>query len=355
MKVFVISGAIVVTGLTVFSWFRYQEHILPFPSSSSSLEAMATNDGSITSGLASLALDKVLEDAVPIFGDYVNEQSDASNWMAAYPDDTLLVHMNIPGAHDAATWNYSDATQKELKKVTNLVNSTLEFPSEGFRCQDESMAVMLRSGIRVFDLRYAFDPTNTSITFWHAPALLSETATLDRVLFGFYKWLDDHPSEALFLSFQYEPSPHMGNADSKEVQIMLYQSLTDRAAKKYIRHGRDELGTLGDARGQITLLRRFDLNKISSECEKLIPGLHFSPDDWVVNGANTTLVYNSSPDAAGETGKAYIQDYYMPETAKDSSTADNIEAKMKAVIPHLHLAVQEQHKDDLFWHFMSCM
>jgi 1-phosphatidylinositol phosphodiesterase len=263
--------------------------------------------------------------------------------------------MNIPGAHDAATWNYSDATQKELKKVTDLVNKTLEFSSEAFRCQQgTSLFEMLNAGIRVFDLRYAFDPTNTSITFWHGPALLSETANLENVLFGFFKWLDDHPSEALFLSFQYEPSKHVGNADGKEVQTLLCHTLTSSAAKKYFRQTRDILGVLGDARGQITLLRRFDLNQLSSEYEEALPGLHFSPSDWIVNGANTTITYNPSVNPSGETGKAYIQDYYMPQTAKQSSTADNVEEKMKKVIPHFQLATQLQHRNDLFWHFMSC-
>ena len=354
MKSIVISVTLAVTILAFAAWNSYPEHILPFPQSPSGGKMMAPDSKVDSDDLASLALNKVLDDAVPIFGEYSSVQTDTSNWMAAYPDDTLLVHMNIPGTHDAATWNYSDATQQELKKVTSLVNETLEFSSEGFRCQSVSFSKMLDSGIRVFDLRYAFDPTNTSITFWHGPALLSETASLDDVMFGFYKWLDDHPSEALLLSFQYERSEHMDNADSREIQKMLYRTLTSPAAKKYIRQTRDGLGTLGDARGQITLLRRFDLNQLSLEYESSIPGLHFSPNDWIVNGADSIIAYNPSANPDGETGKAYIQDYYMPKTAKNSSTAHNVEEKLNKTIPHFELANQLEHRDDLFWHFMSC-
>ena len=354
MRVIAFSITLGLGILALLIWSSHPEHILPFPRSSSMPEVSTPNNGTVwNSDLAGSALRKVLSDAVPIFGDYENAQTDASKWMAAYPDETLLVHMNIPGVHDAATWNYSDATQRELTKVTHLVNDTLEFKSENFRCQDNSLIRMLSAGIRVFDLRYALDPTKTRITFWHGPALLSETASLEDVLFAFYQWLDDHPSEALFLSFQYEPSNDMNNKDNKGVQMLLYQSFTNSVAKRYMRQTWDELGTLGDARGRITLLRRFDLDELSPEYEKTIPGLHFSPNDWVINGKNTTIVYNSSSKPDSETGRAYIQDYYMPSTPKNSSTADIVGEKMKAISAHFQFAASEECKDSLFWSFAS--
>jgi 1-phosphatidylinositol phosphodiesterase len=138
------------------------------------------------SSLADFALQKVLHQAAPAFGNYKNVQSNTSTWMKAYPDDTLIVHMNLPGTHDADTWNYSQATQDSLLGLTNLAG-IVEFPPEYFRCQNKSMLDMLDSGIRVFDLRYAFDPTNTSLVFWHSEALVSEVATVADVMYGFYK------------------------------------------------------------------------------------------------------------------------------------------------------------------------
>lgn len=111
--------------------------------------------------LGQLALGKVLQDAAPIFGDYVNVQSNTSLWMKAYPDSVPVVHMNIPGTHDTDTWNYSLATQKSLLNITNLVNLT-EVPPEIYRCQDVSIIGMLNAGIRAFDLRYAYDVTASS-------------------------------------------------------------------------------------------------------------------------------------------------------------------------------------------------
>jgi 1-phosphatidylinositol phosphodiesterase len=138
------------------------------------------------SSLGDFALQKVLRQAAPVFGNYENVQSNTSTWMKAYPDDTLIVHMNLPGTHDADTWNYSQATQDSLLGVTNLAG-IVEIPPEYFRCQDRGMVDMLDSGIRVFDLRYAADPTNTSLVFWHSQALVSETATVADVMYGFYK------------------------------------------------------------------------------------------------------------------------------------------------------------------------
>ena len=64
--------------------------------------------------------------------------------------------MNIPGAHDPQTWNYSQATQDALKHVTDL-DGNPPYPPEIYRCQEKSFIDMLNSGIRVFDIRYAFD------------------------------------------------------------------------------------------------------------------------------------------------------------------------------------------------------
>src|ERR1700733_7772519 len=95
------------------------------------LAAPVVNRQGPSTSLQNLALQKVLQDASPIFGYYQMNQSRTSNWMKNYPDDTLLVHMNIPGTHDTSTWNYSLATQEALDHVTNL-NGLPVYPPEVF-------------------------------------------------------------------------------------------------------------------------------------------------------------------------------------------------------------------------------
>ena len=301
-----------------------------------------------TTSLASLALQKVLEDARPIFGDpsSVREEPSTSTWMKAYHDDTKIVHMNLPGTHDAATWNYSQSTQDGEKYINDLANITATIsPPAYYKCQTRSIVQMLNAGIRVFDLRYAFDVTRSTLVFWHGDALQSETATVEDVLYAFYAWLDQHPSEALFLSFQHE----YGENDA-QTQLALYHTLTSSAAKQYIVRARGQLDTLGDARGKITLLKRFDLDLLPSTYEDNLPGLHFSPQNWTDDGSNTTLIYNTTSGAT-----AYIEDYYYPSTINGSSAEENIRWKLNATIAHLHRAASglEVYKDSLFWGFAS--
>jgi 1-phosphatidylinositol phosphodiesterase len=226
--------------------------------------------------LAVLALQKVLHDASPIFGTYTPNASppSTSTWMKSYPDSTLLVHMNLPGTHDSATWNYTSSTQDSLSYASKLGSFHPSDPTF-YRCHSHSIAATLEAGMRVFDLRYAYDITRTQLVFWHGDALQSQTATVEDVLFGFYHWLDHHPSEAIILSFQHE-----SKTNDAGTQMALYEALTSPAAKKYLVQTRGALGTLGEARGKITLFRRFDLDLLPAEYEESLPGLHFSPKKW---------------------------------------------------------------------------
>jgi 1-phosphatidylinositol phosphodiesterase len=299
-----------------------------------------------SSSLADFALQKVLEDATPIFGSYVQNTGENAEWMKSYSDDTLLVHMNIPGAHDSATWNYTQATQDAMKGITDLNQVTVPAP-ETFRCQELSLIDMLNMGIRAFDLRYAFDPTNTTLIFYHSQALLSEVATVDNVLFGFYQWLDDHPSETIFLSFQFEGSTALYASNDVSLQLHLYNTLTSPAARQYFIQTKNELGKLGDARGKINLMRRFDLDKLPDSYTAALPGLHFSPSLWTDNSPDIALVYNTSKNMT-----AYIEDYYQPLTPMGSDAIENIQWKYNATMKHIGKATTE-HPDSLFWTWAS--
>ncbi|KAJ5921075.1 hypothetical protein N7466_009401 [Penicillium verhagenii] len=298
------------------------------------------------SSLADLALSKVLDTASPIFGDYVKETTANAEWMKNYADSTLLVHMNIPGTHDSATWNYTQATQDSLLGITDLNQVTVPAP-ETFRCQELSFVDMLNRGIRAFDIRYAFDPTNTTLVFYHSEALLSEIATVDDVLYGFYQWLDDHPSETLFLSFQYEGSTALYASNDAAVQLSLFNSLTSTAARKYFVQTKGELGTLGEARGKITLMRRFDLDQLPASYTDAMPGLHFSPSLWTDDSADITLVYNTEKNLT-----AYIEDYYEPLTPTGSNATENIQWKYNATVGNILKATAE-HPSSLFWTWAS--
>lgn len=299
--------------------------------------------------LAQLALQKVLSDASPIFGAEVksgHSSATTSRWMRHYPDSTKLVHMNLPGTHDSSTWNYSQATQDALRHVTDLGGADV-LPSQYFRCQSLSFLDMLEAGIRVFDLRFAFDATNSTLVFYHSQALQSETATVDDVLFAFYHWLDRHPSEAVLLSFNYEGSTKPYASNNADVQLAIFNTLTSDAARQYFVQTKGELGTLGQARGKITLLRRFNMDQLPESYSDALPGLFLSPDGWIDNDPAISLVYNAEKNLT-----AYIEDYYGLDSPIGSGAALNIRWKYNATTAHL-TAAATQHPDSLFWSFAS--
>ncbi|KAI1861031.1 hypothetical protein JX265_009650 [Neoarthrinium moseri] len=313
--------------------------------------ALALTTGSpYTSSLAQHALQKVLHDASEIFGlpapPSTRTNVSLSTWMSTYPDEALLTSLTIPGAHDAATWNYSGARQAALRPVTDLLNASLSDP-RAYRCQRRSVAAALEAGVRFLDLRYAPDATGTRLVFWHRDALLGEAAGVEELLFAVFAWLRAHASEAVLLSLQYEGATRAGAANSAAVQRMLFDVLTSPAARSHLLQTR-ALGTLGEARGKAVVVRRFDMDQLPAEYEEALPGVHLSPAQWVDNSANITLVYNQSTGAT-----AYIEDLYSPDSVPLSANASsNIAAKLEAVATHLHEAANGS-EEDLFVTFAS--
>lgn len=297
--------------------------------------------------LPDLALQHVLGDASQIFGissatAHPPSNKNASTWMSHYPDSTPLTHLTIPGAHDAATWNFSLTTRDSLPPDSGTKDPAY------FRTQRSSISSALEAGVRFFDLRYAMDPTGTTLVFWHHEALLSEIARVADVMFAFYAWLEAHGTEAVLLSFQYEGGTVPGAANDGRVQQQLFDVLTTPAARKYTLQARGELGTLGRARGKIVLLRRFDLDRLAPGYEAAMPGIHLSPGLWPDNEPDFELVYNADKGLA-----AYIEDYYEPADLPIGLNASvNIAKKLDAVTAHLRKAATEL-PDSLFITFAS--
>ncbi|CAJ2506852.1 Uu.00g080380.m01.CDS01 [Anthostomella pinea] len=294
--------------------------------------------------LGQYALQKLLQDGIEVFGDVESTDSANENWMGRLPDSMLITHINVPGTHDAATWNYSQATHDALSYATRCDGTAVPEP-RAYRCQRMSFADSLRAGIRFFDLRCALDPIDANLVFWHGPALVSARATVADVLFGFYAWLEAHPSEMLILSFQYEGSTKVNATNDAAVQRALFDVLTSEAARRYVLQEKGTVGTLGGARGKILLVRRFDLADLPLEFEAAMPGLHMPPTVWTDNSSDFELVYNKTTNAT-----AYIEDYYSPDAYL--TTADNIAAKLNATRAHLEKATQA-HFGSLFITFTS--
>src|SRR3569833_1281191 len=177
---------------------------------------------------------------------------------------------------------------------------------------------------------------------------MSELSSVEDVLFGFYSWLEAHKSETVIFSLQYEGSTKSGASNNAAVQQLLFSSLTTPAARRYFLQTKDELGTLGSARGKLILFRRFDLDKLPPAAEAALPGLHFAPADWADDSPDIALVYNNARNLT-----AYIEDYYEPDDVPVSAAASvNIAHKLDATTAHQSTAVTSS-PDSLFITFAS--
>ncbi|KAI0887341.1 PLC-like phosphodiesterase [Annulohypoxylon maeteangense] len=311
----------------------------------------ATASAGNTNSLAQFALQKVLQDGREVFGDYAAahpSEKRYTDWMAALPDSTLLSHINIPGTHDAATWNYTQDTQDALTYATRCDGTTAN-PAVVYRCQRESIAQALDKGVRFFDLRFAADPLGKRLVFWHSAALMSARASVEDVLFGVWDWLALHGGETVLLSFQHEIGTVANASFDAEVQRMMKDALTGNGKDGLLWQGRGYVPTLGETRGKVVLVKRFDMDG-DDVGDGVLPGLHMGPAKWIDNDpSGFALVFNASTNAT-----AFIEDYYEPDVLGENSTVvSNIDAKMAAVEAHFKKAVAEEERDSLFITFTS--
>ena len=119
-----------------------------------------------------------------------------------------------------------------------------------FRCQENSVLQSLNDGIRVFDFRFAYNPGNDTIGFYHcrflpsltpwpglirfpplADALLAPDTRMEDLFFGFYNWLNNHPSEAVLVSINHESGT--GTPEDSALYAKLYDILNSPLAQKY--------------------------------------------------------------------------------------------------------------------------
>ncbi|KAL8281303.1 hypothetical protein RQP46_006337 [Phenoliferia psychrophenolica] len=303
------------------------------------IQGSASSSTPSRTGLTPSQLDARVAKGADILGIYepCPPTSRACEWNALLPDETRLIDLSVPGTHDTATWNYTQEKQVELSVYTGPLP-----PAAFYRCQDTSIFDSLNLGFRAFDLRYAYLPDNKTLGFYHADALMSANTTIQDVFYGFYKWLDDHPSETLFVSMQVS-----SGINDARFQQLTYEALNSPVALKYWIQTNGTLGTLGEARGMINLFARFDWNDLPSEFSNRF-GLHFSPSLWTDNGANFTLEYNEAQGSL-----AYIEDLYDLTVGGPIALLPKVEQKYNTTTYHTDLAASRLHPDSLFISFAS--
>lgn len=313
--------------------------------------------GGIMSTASDQDKDRQILAANSILGYYEDSNGPLANWMTQVDDNVRIVDMNIPGTHDSATWNYTDATQTSLLPITGTLP-----PAIAFQCQSRSLFQMLGDGIRFFDLRIGFLPDHERLGFYHAAALLSSEAYLEDVFEGFYKWLRDHSTETLLVSIKVDNAT-FGVPESKKqiatekLQRMVYKLLVEDGKDYWVLKD-SELSTLGECRGKMIFIQRIDWDQVRADPNLQPLGIPLPPPVFLDNHPNFEIIYNNNivSNTTGA-GKAYVEDYYniLPNP---TSVQNKVSQKVDAVLKHLHLAAtssgeQNSHPDGLFITFTS--
>ena len=218
----------------------------------------------------------------------------SSNWMEALPDDMPLSEVILPGTHDSAT------------QYVQLAYFS--------KCQALSVKGQLEAGYRYLDIRlgdaegmplmHGFTHCVTGGWPW------SGSLYLESVLEDCYAFLEENPSEAVVFCVKHENGDAEAAEFAKELAAFVEK-------KPELWYGGDTIPTVGEARGKLVLLKRFEDNNIA------LPGLEF---DWVDQGGHDDPAINTEANG-NPTVTAFVQDRYCYD-AEEKWTA--FTAGMKA-------------------------
>jgi 1-phosphatidylinositol phosphodiesterase len=252
-------------------------------------------------------------------------------WNDRAKDGVLMwTVFNIEITHNTKTWMSQLDDQRPLSDIT--IPGTHEsccmasVPWRG--CQSLPIDEQASMGIRAFDFRVGFIGGQLILTN-NGSSIdgVNKDCTLQTALNLLYRWLDDHPTEALVIQIKEE-----GSAGSFWSRGTMGSELWAMISTSKYWILQTTLPKLGDCRGKIQLLRRFSKPAILSSWTPF--GIDVD-GGWLDNQPSFTL---SSPG--------------FPITIQDCYTGISIDEKWKAIQAMLQ---QGQKSDSVTsWHFNYC-
>lgn len=150
------------------------------------------------------------------------------DWMAKLDDARMIAELSIPGTHDSAA--RFDLTQGLAK------------------CQNLTIADQLAAGVRYFDLRCR--EVQDQFLMYHGG--VDQNQTFDEVLATMFAFLDAHPHETILASVKEEATP----AQNTRTFEATFDAYVAEAPTRWTLAPSPP--RLGDVRGTLVLLRRFD-------------------------------------------------------------------------------------------------
>ena len=217
---------------------------------------------------------------IPAF-ETVNGSADGSAyWMNTLPDDKPLSEVALPGTHDSAT------------RFVQLAYFS--------KCQALSIKDQLEAGFRYLDIRLGDGerlPLMHGFTHCTEGGLpWSKSLLFDSVLNDCTEFLKAHPSETVVLCVKHE------HGDASDAEFADAVAKYVEAAPE-IWYAGEGMPTVGEARGRIVLLKRFN-------DEGRLPGLSFNwSDQGGFDDPSKNAEANDNPDLT-----LFVQDRYEYES-----------------------------------------
>ncbi|KAJ5570140.1 uncharacterized protein N7459_009570 [Penicillium hispanicum] len=248
-------------------------------------------------------------------------------WMQELRDDTLLSALSIPGTHNSPTCHVAP-------------------PS--VRCQAVSPREQLQNGVRFFDIRvqpqYPDDPAKDELILVHSvfPISLTGNKYFRDLMRDVNDFLEKNPSETLIVSVKREGP---GNANDEQLARILQQHYARPDSRWWVR---PKIPTLGEARGKVVLVRRFNLPEDLAK--------EHGGNGWGIDAAAWA---DNTPHAVCPSGQLCIQDFYEVQESlniekKIDFVKEQIDRASKSHYPFGELPnAQEARKYPFFINFLS--
>lgn len=177
-----------------------------------------------------------------------------SKWMEKIDDNTNLLSLDIPGAHDCA------ANFIQLPRLS--------------RCQNTDIFGLLSLGVRALDIRVA--PQDNKLVLVHAvhKAFVSSEKgarqlEMSDVIKMIKRFLKDNPSETVIFQFK--------NDNEKNMEYcfdMLWSQHISKDRNLWFTENR--IPKIGEVRGKIFLLRRCEIYNVNKAYNSQTAGIDFS-------------------------------------------------------------------------------
>ena len=160
-----------------------------------------------------------------------SNNTDYSAWMKGLDDNTSLRNINMPGSHDTMA----------LYSIGDLAG----------QCQSLSLEDQLYLGVRFLDIRLKEDKNQLKAVH----GFIDQRASFEYITNTVEKFVKDNPSEMIIMSIKEE-------ADSSNSDISFDESLKGYLTKDIYYLNNELPNTLGEVRGKVILLSRYDKSSI---------------------------------------------------------------------------------------------